>query len=34
MRKKNIVLFAVILAVALIWGAVYWYVVQPIIDPR
>ncbi len=34
MRKKNLFLFLAILVIALIWGAVYWYFVVPVIDPR
>lgn len=34
MRKKNMILFVSILVIALIWGAIYWYAVAPVIDPR
>lgn len=34
MKKKNIILFASIVAVAIIWGVIYWYLVVPVIDPR
>ncbi len=33
-KKRNIILFVSIAVVALIWGAVYWYYVMPVIDPR
>lgn len=34
MKKRNLLLFFGIVVMALVWGAVYWYVVVPIIDPR
>lgn len=34
MKKRNLLLFSGIVVLALIWGAVYWYFVVPIIDPR
>lgn len=34
MKKKNMILFAVIIVAALTWGALYWYFVMPVIDPR
>ncbi|VDG97833.1 Uncharacterised protein [Lysinibacillus sphaericus] len=34
MKKRNLLLFLGIVIMALVWGAVYWYLVVPIIDPR
>lgn len=34
MRKRNLLLFTGIVIMTLVWGAVYWYLVVPIIDPR
>ncbi|WP_232843401.1 YdgA family protein [Sporosarcina beigongshangi] len=34
MKRRNILLFAIIVVAAIAWGAVYWYFVMPIIDPR
>ncbi len=34
MKKRNLLLFLGIVVMALVWGAVYWYFVVPIIDPR
>ncbi|MET3658120.1 hypothetical protein ABIC55_003237 [Sporosarcina psychrophila] len=34
MRKRNILLFIFIVVAAIMWGAVYWKFVMPIIDPR
>lgn len=33
-RKKNIILLISIIAMAIIWGVIYWYLVVPVIDPR
>ncbi|WP_225217586.1 YdgA family protein [Sporosarcina gallistercoris] len=34
MKKRNLLLFLGIVIIALGWGALYWYIVVPIIDPR
>lgn len=34
MKKKNIILFVSIVAMAIVWGVIYWYFVVPVIDPR
>lgn len=34
MKKRNLLLFLGIVVMALVWGAVYWYFVVPIIEPR
>ncbi|NYF24463.1 hypothetical protein HDC33_001288 [Sporosarcina sp. JAI121] len=34
MRKRNILLFLFVVVAAIMWGAVYWMFVAPIIDPR
>lgn len=34
MKKRNLILFLAIVIGALVWGAIYWYFVVPIIDPR
>ncbi|MCM3756827.1 YdgA family protein [Sporosarcina aquimarina] len=34
MKKRNLLLFLGIVIIALVWGAVYWYFVVPVIDPR
>lgn len=33
-KKRNVLLFLIIGVAAIMWGAVYWYFVQPLIDPR
>lgn len=32
MRKRNILLFVLIIVLAMIWGAVYWYFIAPFAD--
>ncbi|MBE1554073.1 YdgA family protein [Sporosarcina limicola] len=34
MKKRNILLFVFIVLAAIMWGAVYWYFIAPVIDPR
>jgi hypothetical protein len=34
MKRRNLLLFIGILVAAVIWGAVYWFFVVPIIDPQ
>ena len=34
MRKRNMLLFLGIVVISVVWGAVYWYYVVPVIDPR
>ena len=34
LRKRNILLFLFIVVAAIMWGAVYWYFIAPVIDPR
>lgn len=32
MRKRNIIIFIAILAMGLVWGVVYWYLIAPHLD--
>ena len=34
MKRRNLTLFLIILIIAFIWGAVYWYFIAPFAGPN
>lgn len=32
MKKRNLIIFIIILAMGLVWGVVYWYLIAPYMD--